>query len=235
MWIFGGFDGVPGLLNDVWSSVDGIDWVESNSLAGWSAWGNHASVVFNEAVWVLGGDDVSLGSKNDVWRGSPFCDGGEYVYAYDDSERLTDIDAPVGVRIDYAYDAAGNRLQKHVYSLLTVSEGDKNPASGGVALPLTNHAVLQMASEVAADEAVLLQSLGRRHRPRSRPAVRRRSVLVLNLCGTSGTRRICGAMQRSPGEGGALAPGPPPVHLLREAARELWPIRTGRRRCSAPK
>jgi hypothetical protein len=42
---------------------------QATASAGWAARGNHASVVYNDAMWVLGGYYGS-GFKNDVWRSS---------------------------------------------------------------------------------------------------------------------------------------------------------------------
>ena len=80
MWILGGHDG--SYKNDVWSSSDGVTWTNANARgpavdpatdpvtyrSHWSARGEHAAVVFNDKMWVLGGYDGSR--KNDVWSSS---------------------------------------------------------------------------------------------------------------------------------------------------------------------
>jgi dihydrofolate reductase len=74
MWIIGGSGGSKIIIaNDVWSSTNGATWTEvkSNDLAapdtkGFSPRARHASVVFDNRMWVIGGD---FGSSrfNDVW------------------------------------------------------------------------------------------------------------------------------------------------------------------------
>ena len=74
IWVMGGyslFNKKGKILNDVWSSPDGINWTQMNNTEGWSARYSHASVVFNEKIWVLGGRggaEPSFETKfNDVW------------------------------------------------------------------------------------------------------------------------------------------------------------------------
>ena len=58
----------PITKSDVWSSTDGETWTEStppndkngnpvvkNNKNWWAARGNHASVVFQDKIWVMGG------------------------------------------------------------------------------------------------------------------------------------------------------------------------------------
>jgi len=67
MWVMGGWerwdDGI--LKNDVWYSTDGINWVQVTANAGWPKRGNHASLVYDNKMWVTGGFDGI--HKNDVW------------------------------------------------------------------------------------------------------------------------------------------------------------------------
>jgi hypothetical protein len=61
MWVLGGF-----VAGDVWSSSDGAQWTQTTALAPWIAaysarWG-HTSAVFNNKIWVMGGN-----LNNDVW------------------------------------------------------------------------------------------------------------------------------------------------------------------------
>ena len=63
MWIMGGND--TG-LNDVWSSTDGITWVEVTNHANWSARSLMACIVFDNKMWVMGGY-VHPSKVNDVW------------------------------------------------------------------------------------------------------------------------------------------------------------------------
>lgn len=69
MWIFGGLSrqwnggifgqGAPGEeVNDVWSSTDGINWIEETKNGGYDEWdarSGHTSLVFNNKLWLLGG------------------------------------------------------------------------------------------------------------------------------------------------------------------------------------
>jgi len=76
LWVLGGVyaDPYSEMLNDIWSSTDGVSWVEKLSHAGWHVRDSHAVAVFNNLLWVLGGQ-YSTGSGpgsyyvglNDVW------------------------------------------------------------------------------------------------------------------------------------------------------------------------
>jgi hypothetical protein len=68
----------PNYKNDVWSSSDGITWTQETAAATFSARSGHRLVVYNNKMWLIGGDDGilkpispnddNLGSlKNDVW------------------------------------------------------------------------------------------------------------------------------------------------------------------------
>ena len=70
IWMLGGKAG-NGNKNDVYSgslsSSTNLDFtkVKANNNTGWSARSEHTSVVFNDKIWVLGGNDGS--NKDDVW------------------------------------------------------------------------------------------------------------------------------------------------------------------------
>lgn len=76
MWFMGGWyngrlDG-HSASNQVWSSVDGVDWRQDTKAANWTPRVAAASVVFKDRMWILGGnenyyfgDDSTL--RNDVW------------------------------------------------------------------------------------------------------------------------------------------------------------------------
>ncbi len=73
LWIFGGAYNDNGWYhrNDVWFSYNGADWTEVHPQNDsdpnfWSPRSSHASVVFNNKIWVLGGT-VSGVKQNDVW------------------------------------------------------------------------------------------------------------------------------------------------------------------------
>nr|WP_246715559.1 hypothetical protein [Rhizobium sp. BK512] len=73
LWILGGLEWVNGkqtLKNDVWSSVDGVNWVKATEHAAWAPRAFHGAVAYKGKLWVMGGgsytpDYVAL---NDVWN-----------------------------------------------------------------------------------------------------------------------------------------------------------------------
>jgi hypothetical protein len=71
LWVMGGWNGSSD-LNDVWFSEDGTHWTQASGTAGWSARDSSGAVVYNGAMWVLGGGvNASSGGSNDVWFSSP--------------------------------------------------------------------------------------------------------------------------------------------------------------------
>ena len=73
MWVLGGANGTN-YYNDVWWSTDGASWTNANARGPtegdghWSNRQNHAVVVFDSKMWVLGGNNGSR--KDDVWWSS---------------------------------------------------------------------------------------------------------------------------------------------------------------------
>jgi YD repeat-containing protein len=73
MWVIGGCGGPnpSDFKNDVWYSEDGITWTQATSSAAWSARRVHRSVVFDNKMWVIGGQvkipPSSVSFDNDVW------------------------------------------------------------------------------------------------------------------------------------------------------------------------
>ena len=67
LWVLGGAGGASATyaLGDVWSSADGINWTLATSSPGWSARSGHATVVFANRMWVLGGNDGAANAE--VW------------------------------------------------------------------------------------------------------------------------------------------------------------------------
>lgn len=59
-------------VNDVWSSVDGITWVQTTSHANFSERMGHTSTVYNNEIWTLSGVGDAYGNVryNDVWHSS---------------------------------------------------------------------------------------------------------------------------------------------------------------------
>ena len=74
MWILGGVEryhqGDNTLLNDVWSSADGVHWEQATAHAAWAPRSCHAAVVFDGKIWVYGGGNYrpTYTGYNDVWN-----------------------------------------------------------------------------------------------------------------------------------------------------------------------
>ena len=78
MWVIGGFSAGAGIHNDVWSSIDGVNWTQvladgaSGAAHFQGRWGLSA-VVYNNLMWIIGGatgsssGSVSFGFA-DVWN-----------------------------------------------------------------------------------------------------------------------------------------------------------------------
>ena len=75
MWVIGGQVGTDinnktSYENDVWSSADGINWIEVTADAAWAGRRDHASVVYDNKLWVIGGwyrDSGAVTDLKDVW------------------------------------------------------------------------------------------------------------------------------------------------------------------------
>jgi hypothetical protein len=70
IWVLGGrFGGLH--FNDVWSSADGVDWVEETSAAPWSPRVYFSTVVYEDRMWVIGGVNVNTFEHyGDAWSSS---------------------------------------------------------------------------------------------------------------------------------------------------------------------
>jgi hypothetical protein len=75
LWVIGGWDGGVGAggtetrLNDVWSSADGITWTKHEPTGGiiFSPRVGHDAVVFQNKLWVIGGNLQTETDSNEVW------------------------------------------------------------------------------------------------------------------------------------------------------------------------
>jgi len=75
LWVIGGYHASNGsvnggLMNDVWSSFDGITWtkeVPNNSSTSFTPRAKHATVVFQEKIWIIGGGSLDSPALSDVW------------------------------------------------------------------------------------------------------------------------------------------------------------------------
>ena len=77
MWVIGGYNprGDFDYLNDVWSSTNGVTWEEETSNTGFIERHTHASVIYDNEMWVIAGSGFEklgeigfIKSYNDVWR-----------------------------------------------------------------------------------------------------------------------------------------------------------------------
>jgi len=107
------------ILNDVWSSVDGVDWIRETENALWSPRHEYSVYVFAGKLWVVAGNARPL--KNDIWtleiKGLSFLTqpvvedfaGTEYIYraradfnASGRSIRYRLVEAPDWLKVDAA-------------------------------------------------------------------------------------------------------------------------------------
>jgi N-acetylneuraminic acid mutarotase len=56
------------MLNDAWYSADGKTWTQATAAAAFPARASHSSVVFNNEMWVIGGENKSANPLDDVWE-----------------------------------------------------------------------------------------------------------------------------------------------------------------------
>jgi alpha-tubulin suppressor-like RCC1 family protein len=71
IWIYGGEDEQGTLLNDVWSSADGVTWSQATATAAWPARSNATGTVFAGKLWLLGGYSfASMTVYRDAWCSS---------------------------------------------------------------------------------------------------------------------------------------------------------------------
>ncbi len=67
LWVVGNYEG----SNDVWKSPDGVNWTQVTPTAPWGKRLGAGITVFDEKLWVLGGEDTtSAADFNDVWNSS---------------------------------------------------------------------------------------------------------------------------------------------------------------------
>jgi len=69
LWLMGGLLDLPEtdtFFNDVWYTTDGENWILADDRAEWSGRYKHASVVYDNRLWVLGGRTEN-GYTSDVW------------------------------------------------------------------------------------------------------------------------------------------------------------------------
>lgn len=57
-----------GMLNDVWKSTDGKKWTTVTKSAPFRPRFKHTSLIHNEHIYVIAGEDDNGAKLNDVWR-----------------------------------------------------------------------------------------------------------------------------------------------------------------------
>jgi leucine-zipper-like transcriptional regulator 1 len=77
MWVIAGVTSSMGIFSssDSWYSEDGISWVSATQQASFQSRSFHTSVVFDNKIWVIGGDHMAT-ALNDVWNSS---DGSSWI------------------------------------------------------------------------------------------------------------------------------------------------------------
>jgi hypothetical protein len=73
MWVMGGMPNPPwsNRLNDVWYSADGMGWTCATDSAEWLPRDGHRTFVYDNKLWVLGGDSTENSlTMSDVWYSS---------------------------------------------------------------------------------------------------------------------------------------------------------------------
>lgn len=97
IWVIGGYDGngvINGgvdFYNEVWSSSDGVSWTLETNAPGFIPRYDHASIVFDNKIWVIGGKGFDVPGRaanapfeelNDVWNS---LDGVNWTQVTDDA------------------------------------------------------------------------------------------------------------------------------------------------------
>ena len=78
LWVLGGYDATGTILNDVWFSDDGRAWQQATADASWQPRLNFGTVVFNDKMWLLGGNifqDSTVANFNDSSPSNPGSNG----------------------------------------------------------------------------------------------------------------------------------------------------------------
>jgi hypothetical protein len=60
LWVVGGDDNTGSYQNDVWSSVDGLNWVQVTDSVPWANRATQIVTVFKNLMWLMGGQTVNL-------------------------------------------------------------------------------------------------------------------------------------------------------------------------------
>ena len=82
VWLMGGDAGDAGtpFKNDVWFSANGVNWTKVVESASWSPRWHHSSLVYDDRLWILGGNTGGQFSSREIWYSS---DGANWTKAAD--------------------------------------------------------------------------------------------------------------------------------------------------------
>ena len=88
------------VMNDIWYSSDGINWIEATSSANWSPRYGQGTVIYNNKMWIMGGHENNYNNSfSDVWYSS---DGINWIEATSS--------ANWSPRYDYPFDIVNNNI-----------------------------------------------------------------------------------------------------------------------------
>jgi hypothetical protein len=71
-------DNSASFLSDVWSSSNGVNWIQVTNTTAFGERRQHMSAIYENKIWVIGGIDQNYTLKNDVWTST---DGANWVEA----------------------------------------------------------------------------------------------------------------------------------------------------------
>lgn len=126
LWVIGGRVGeikfkdgqLTGLSNDVWSSLDGINWTQQTASANFSPRMGHQVAVFNNRLWLMGG--FNLNDYGDVWSSQ---DGSNWVqetakaeFGFRNFSSLVAYNNQLWVIAGHTLDATGSHYTNDVWS-----------------------------------------------------------------------------------------------------------------------
>jgi len=125
LWIFGGYDSGrtrgDTYLEDIWNSVDGVDWSLVTDSAPWKGRQGHTVTVFDdgsgEALYLIGGFEVDEKTgyrqyTNDVWRSA---DGISWTKIKDRSYPIDDMSADFMPRFNHSCLAVQHQGTNYLY------------------------------------------------------------------------------------------------------------------------
>ncbi|NQU11691.1 hypothetical protein HQ590_12930 [bacterium] len=104
--------------NDVWSSADGIEWIQQSDAAPWHPRQYHDVAVYDNKMWVLEGYILEGYNLNDAWYSSDGVEWAEVLYTPWAARHA----ASVFVYQDALWMVAGNNMTADVWKLMREGE-----------------------------------------------------------------------------------------------------------------